>query len=316
MTRQRRRIATATIPTVTVPRHGARPYDPDTQRIFFIVGAGKSGSTTLFDHLARHPDVATAHVKEPEYYSDPDVFAQGIDWYVGSFGSDAISSGKCLLDASSHYSQYPCAMDAAALIRQDFPLARFAYIVRDPADRWYSNYKHIMRNGIDRTPEQVFDQEPRPAHGEFIRLSVPTLPRHFPENSIMTLTLSQLGQETDRTVAAVLEHAGLPAEDLSATSSLHSNEGGPDHYLRAKTTSRLFAFPGGDRVRGLIPDRVKSKAFEVLRRSPLGDHHLRDWNPPPFSDELRNRVYDTLADDMDLFESLTGIAVRDSVDVG
>ncbi len=290
-------------------RRDPRPYDPDTQRILFIVGAGKAGSTTLFDHISQHPQIATAPAKEPEFYSDPAVFGRGLEWYVSSFGSGAIASGKCLLDASSHYSQYPCAMDAAALIRRDFPVARFAYIVRDPADRWYSNYQHIMRNGIDRTPEEVFDQEPRLLMASSYGYQYGRYLRHFPADSLMTVTLTQLAKHPEQTVGRVLAHVGLSADDLPPLSDLRSNEGGADHFVRSKTTSKLFAFPGGDTVRRMIPATLRASAFDVIRRSPLGERRSQQWDPPPLSDALRDRIYDELSSDIAEFESLTGIDV-------
>ena len=36
---------------------------------FFIVGAAKSGTTSLYHHLSQHPDVFMSPVKEPGYFS-------------------------------------------------------------------------------------------------------------------------------------------------------------------------------------------------------------------------------------------------------
>ena len=36
---------------------------------FFLAGAPKAGTTSLFRYLARHPDVAVARVKEPCYFA-------------------------------------------------------------------------------------------------------------------------------------------------------------------------------------------------------------------------------------------------------
>jgi len=35
---------------------------------FFIVGAAKSGTTSLYHHLCQHPDIFMSPVKEPGYF--------------------------------------------------------------------------------------------------------------------------------------------------------------------------------------------------------------------------------------------------------
>ena len=44
---------------------------------FFIVGAAKAGTTALFQHLRRHPDVFIPPSKEPQFFSR---FSPG-PWY-------------------------------------------------------------------------------------------------------------------------------------------------------------------------------------------------------------------------------------------
>jgi len=36
---------------------------------FFIIGAPKSGTTSLYEYLVGHPDVFMSAVKEPMYFS-------------------------------------------------------------------------------------------------------------------------------------------------------------------------------------------------------------------------------------------------------
>jgi len=36
---------------------------------FFIVGAAKSGTTSLYHHLCQHPDIFMSPAKEPGYFS-------------------------------------------------------------------------------------------------------------------------------------------------------------------------------------------------------------------------------------------------------
>jgi hypothetical protein len=37
---------------------------------FLIIGAAKSGTTSLYHYLRQHPDVFMSPMKEPSYYTD------------------------------------------------------------------------------------------------------------------------------------------------------------------------------------------------------------------------------------------------------
>ncbi len=49
-------------------RNGTPPIDP-TLPNFFIVGAPKAGSTSLYYYLGQHPDVYMSPIKEPNYFA-------------------------------------------------------------------------------------------------------------------------------------------------------------------------------------------------------------------------------------------------------
>jgi hypothetical protein len=39
---------------------------------FLIIGAAKSGTTSLYHYLGQHPDIFMSPIKEPNYYTDAD----------------------------------------------------------------------------------------------------------------------------------------------------------------------------------------------------------------------------------------------------
>ena len=52
---------------------------------FFIIGAMKCGTSTLQAQLARQDGVFMTTPKEPNFFSDDDIFAKGRAWYEGLF---------------------------------------------------------------------------------------------------------------------------------------------------------------------------------------------------------------------------------------
>jgi hypothetical protein len=71
-----------------------------------IIGAQRSGTTSLFQYLARHPDVLPPLGKEIHYFDFH--YARGINWYRGRFPySHRLRRGALNLDASPYYLMHP-----------------------------------------------------------------------------------------------------------------------------------------------------------------------------------------------------------------
>lgn len=119
---------------------------------FFIVGAPKSGTTSLYSYLDQHPDVQMAPTKEPHFFSD--IYGEGY-WddaealdkrerdYLALFGDGGWSAAG---EASTSYLWYP---EAAERIRDKVPDARIVVSLRNPVDRAFSHYLHTVRDGSE-----------------------------------------------------------------------------------------------------------------------------------------------------------------------
>lgn len=116
---------------------------------FLIIGAAKSGTTSLFHYISQHPGIATPSVKEVNYFSNARNFPYGEDWYRAHFPT------KKHIDNLSLKLGYPArtgeatpsmninsyAINAHALV----PEAKIVIILRNPVDRAYSQYQHQVR---------------------------------------------------------------------------------------------------------------------------------------------------------------------------
>lgn len=105
-----------------------------------IIGAGRSGTTSLVEYLKQHPDINFSIIKEVTYFSVADHFKRGTE-YFHSFFEDK----KGLLSTSDTY----LLMDASAPERvfNYNPNTRLIVILRDPAKRSFSNYQYAVNNG-------------------------------------------------------------------------------------------------------------------------------------------------------------------------
>ncbi len=119
---------------------------------FFIVGAAKAGTTSLYHYLSQHPDVYMSPIKEPHYFSQvkpswkqrflmEPVLDEGayLKLFYGARGKKAVG------EASPSY-----LWDQAApfLIKEKVPEAKIIMLLRDPVERAFSHYLMDVRQGV------------------------------------------------------------------------------------------------------------------------------------------------------------------------
>jgi hypothetical protein len=112
---------------------------------FFIIGAPKTGTTSLHYYLDQHPQIHMSPTKEPHFFIEPDNVpsyvshhVKHLDDYEKLFDSTAEARGE----ASPSYTEYPRYTGAPESIKKLVPAAKFIYVVRDPIDRTLSHYMH------------------------------------------------------------------------------------------------------------------------------------------------------------------------------
>lgn len=124
------------------PRQSAGPATPRPS--FICVGAGKAGTTWLWDMLRQHPDVYLSEQKELHWFNDvsydgPDVrnpnHAKPLEWYLGFF-REARPDQVCGEISPS----YLWSRSAPGLIHEFDPAMRILVILRDPVERLFSSY--------------------------------------------------------------------------------------------------------------------------------------------------------------------------------
>jgi sulfotransferase family protein len=120
----------------------------------FLVGAAKSGTTSLCRDLARHPAVYMSPMKEPHFFSQ---IQPSPSWepffphvrdeqeYLALFRG--ATNEEVLGEAST---SYLWDRQAAERIKRVVPEARILIMLRDPVDRAYSHYWNDVREGLER----------------------------------------------------------------------------------------------------------------------------------------------------------------------
>ena len=112
---------------------------------YFLIGSKRCGSTSLFAYLLEHPDVVplfpAAAGKKGTHYFDRNS-ARSMAWYRSHFPVRARrkSSGE----ASTYYFCHPYSAERAAAVA---PGAKVIALLREPAERAFSQYRDEVKNG-------------------------------------------------------------------------------------------------------------------------------------------------------------------------
>ncbi|MCZ2402936.1 sulfotransferase domain-containing protein [Paenarthrobacter sp. Z7-10] len=134
-----------------------------------IIGAQRSGTTTLYRMLSEHPSVIRPTASKGVGYFDLN-YHRGLRWYRGHFPLKALTAGgsapdsRITFESSGYYSHHPLAVPRLA---EDLPGVKLLMMLRDPVDRAYSAHRHEYNRGFETESfERALELEPERLHGE------------------------------------------------------------------------------------------------------------------------------------------------------
>ena len=119
---------------------------------FFIVGAAKAGTSSLYAYLNDIPGIYMSPIKEPKYFMVSDFFQyneppiRDKKKYLNLFAK--AKEEKIIGEASPQYLKDP---QTPKLIHQIVPQAKILISLRDPVERLYSSYLMQIRSGRIKT---------------------------------------------------------------------------------------------------------------------------------------------------------------------
>lgn len=111
---------------------------------FFVIGAAKSGTTSLYEYLRQHPQIFLPEIKEPNYFTDVRLQSRYSHLVVNIKSESKYhrlfqkASPQQLLGEGSV--SYLFCDKAPERIYKINPNAKFLVVLRDPVERAYSHY--------------------------------------------------------------------------------------------------------------------------------------------------------------------------------
>jgi Sulfotransferase domain len=252
---------------------------------FIVIGAMKAGTTTLWTHLDRHPQVFMSRPKEPQFFSQE--WDRGLGWYQQFFAKagSAVARGE----ASTTYTRFPRKPETAERMASVVPDARLIYLIRDPVNRMRSHWLHNVAEELETRPiaEALFD--PRYVDRSSFAMQVEQYLRWFPREQIRIVESETLFGQPASTVASLFEFIGADPDVAVTDHMANSAEGrfGLSPHVRNRVKSA-----SSSRLYRAVPRPVRRLVSRPVRKA-----LARPMPDATVPDALRTALLELLADD-------------------
>ncbi len=222
---------------------------------FLVLGAQKAGTTALYAYLRWHPGITGPSWKEVSFFDRH--WWRGERWYRGQF--PLRSRGRLVGEASPSYLFHPLAHERARAVVPD---ARLLVVLRNPADRAYSQYQHEVALGREPLSfEDALAAEEERTRGEVERIVAdPRAFSHewwdhtyaarglyadqlerwlavFPRDQLLVVTSDELGERPAEAYASILSFLGAAPHELNAYPRVFDRDYAP---MRPETREKLI----------------------------------------------------------------------------
>jgi hypothetical protein len=233
-----------------------------------VIGGQRCGTSTLYRHLGRHPDVSPSLRKEVEYFSRR--YDRGDRWYRAHFSLD-VQRDRLSFEATPDYLFHPLAAARAATVVPD---ARLVVMLRDPVARAWSHYHHMVGLGhehlefdaaVTAEPDRCADDLARladnPLHDPVALLRYSYVARgryaeqlarwfeHFPRNQLLVVRSEDFFADPGTSYRRILDFVGLTPWEPEQFTNVSRPRGQALPPIPAATRDRLmeaFELPNKD----------------------------------------------------------------------
>lgn len=259
-----------------------------------IVGAQKSGTSSLAQYLAQHPNIFSHEQREFNYFVNEEQYAQGYEKIYPRYFPQYPIDSSILLAKSVGVLSRPKAIKR---LWQHNSECQLIAILRNPVDRAYSAYWYIRRVGWEDITsfEEAIAAEPMRLQEDETSLKrqqcnylerglyykqLTVLFEYFGRERVQVFLLEDLKQDPVGLCQKIYNLMGIDSDFLPQV----NKQGNKAALPRFKSLSKFFYFdsPFKKAVRNLLPARVSDRL-----RSQIISLNEQTFVPPPMNPETR-----------------------------
>jgi hypothetical protein len=261
-----------------------------------VIGAGRSGTTSLHAYLDLHPEIKMSELKELRFMHHPGALDR-LDEYATLFDGRAPVRGE----SSPIYSVYPLAPGVPERIAQALPDVRLIYLVRDPVERAVSHYRAVLPT----TPIDDALGEPQAPYNRFTAPGryATQLERYlavFPPERILVIDHDDLVAERHATMRRAFRFLGVEEGFVSPRFAEVSNAAAA-RYHPGRAGAVLYRSRLAERIRLSLPRGAQEAIFRPARMLTR-----RRFDAPTPSDEVLDALREAYRGEVERLRELTG----------
>ena len=290
---------------------------------FLVIGAPKCGTTSLFYYLRQHPDIYLPLRKELHYFA----YSQLRERSFGP-GDEAVLLSLCATwkDYKNHYKQaglqpavgevspsYLYYSDVSGRIQAELGEVKIIVILRDPVEKAYSQYMHMIRErreplgfyealqaeGVRRENKwsDIWSYAESSLYSNRLQKYISV----FGRENVKALLFEDLANHPQKVLADVFRFLGIDTSFLCDTTKVYNRTGKP----RSGLIADFLAKPNNVKtlVKRMVPERIRIPLRLALLDWNTGDKTAMDQRS---SEYLRNYF----AEDVRKLESMLAISLH------
>jgi hypothetical protein len=230
---------------------------------FIVIGAAKSGTTTLFELTKNHPDISMPSAKEVPFFSEENIYQKGINWYLQEYFHDK-SSSSLWGTVTPQYMLGENDINPELIserIKKDLPGVKLVTLLRHPIKRAFSHYKMLYQRGhLTKSFEEYVDgfmttedyenfrsKNIRPDNAFFFGSEYGRILKSyydkFSSQQILILFTEDLKSKPEEVLVKYLNFLEVDETYRPEKLSLQSRKGGEKAKVRLLTPDYIFKIP-------------------------------------------------------------------------
>jgi len=277
---------------------------------FLIIGAAKAGTNALYHYLRQHPQIYMSPWKEPKFFAFETEADLG---FRAANGRDAPVNASVILDQAEYEELFDDARDgelargeasthylyvekSPGRIKTLIPDARLIAVLRNPVDRAFSSYQHLVRDdlepldfgaALDAEPQRIAEHYAylyRYTDMGFYSQQLDRYEKTFPENQLCVLLYDDLRSDPEETCRRIFSFLGVDEDFVPDMSGEYNRSGVPKNRFMHRLLNP--SAPMKRRLWNVTPRFARERLLDAQTKI-VNRNLQRQTMPEPERDRLR-----------------------------
>ncbi len=240
---------------------------------FLVLGGMRCGTTSIYEWLREHPQIALPPNKKGVYYFSRH-YDKGLQWYSDFFKN---ARGKCKGEVTSYYLYSD---KCPQRIFKTKPDVKLIVILRNPVERAYSEFKfHIKENGQFQAFDMFLSQKPEATIKGLYYKHISKYLEYFPKEQFQIIIFEEMISHPKASIRQIFNFLGVDADFTPNSLEKRANPGQLPRF------DKLYRF--SKKVSNKLHRHNLSRFVEMIKHLKIGGvffaGKINDSKFPPMS---------------------------------